>query len=207
MTGRSISTDVLLQTIEKDIIFYDESGGGVTFSGGEPLMQPEFLEAMLTLCRQQEIHTVVDTSGFCQPAIFDSVCPQVDLFLYDIKVIDDARHKQITGVSNRWILENLRHLAELGRAYILRLTLIPGFNDDKQALDLLAEIIISLAHRPIVELLTYHQNGIDKYNQLGLSYPLAAPEPRPSEHVQALRNTLVRQGIEVRGPAGPFKET
>jgi pyruvate formate lyase activating enzyme len=98
MTGRSISTDVLLQTIEKDIIFYDESGGGVTFSGGEPLMQPEFLEAMLTLCRQQEIHTVVDTSGFCQPAIFDSVCPQVDLLHYDLKLLDDSPHKQKTRV-------------------------------------------------------------------------------------------------------------
>ena len=120
--------------IEREIPFYDESGGGVTFSGGEPLMQPRFLSALLKACRKQEIHTVVDTSGFANWNVFEQIRGDVDLFLYDLKHMDSIRHREVTGVPNEVILENLRRLSAVGAKCIVRIPLIPGINDDEKNL-------------------------------------------------------------------------
>jgi pyruvate formate lyase activating enzyme len=113
--GRKISLEDLMATIERDIILYDTSGGGVTFSGGEPLYQPLFLKEALKECEDRKIHVALDTSGYAHPEVFKSIAEHVDLFLYDLKLLDDFNHRKYTGVSNKLIIENLTYLVEIGR--------------------------------------------------------------------------------------------
>ena len=124
---REMTVQEVMADIEREIPFYDESGGGVTFSGGEPLMQPGFLSALLKVCRKQEIHTVVDTSGFASWNVLERIRADVDIFLYDLKHMDSIRHRAVTGVPNEVILENLRRLNAVGANCIVRMTLLLSF--------------------------------------------------------------------------------
>lgn len=126
LVGRKVTTAEIMAEISRDLAFYDESGGGVTFSGGEPLLQADFLLELLRECKRQEIHTAVDTSGAASWAALAQIAPFVDLFLYDLKLMDEARHKAATGAGNRLILDNLGRLAATGAAIQLRVALIPG---------------------------------------------------------------------------------
>lgn len=129
VAGRRVTVEEVLDDIERDVIFYDQSGGGVTFSGGEPLLQPEFLLALLAECKKRGIHTAVDTTGFAAPEILLQASQITDLFLYDLKIMDDGLHRQYTGVSNGVILDNLRELAARHGNIIIRVPVIPGIND------------------------------------------------------------------------------
>jgi pyruvate formate lyase activating enzyme len=198
MVGRQMTVADVMAEIKKDIIFYDQSGGGVTFSGGEPLMQPDFLHALLTRCRQEEIHTAVDTSGLTAWKTLQKISRQVDVFLYDLKVMDDDRHRQVTGVSNELILSNLRALAAQGSRVAVRLPLIPGVNDDDENLDRLGAFVASLAHVPPVSLLPYHQAGVDKYARLGKAYALSETRPPSEERVAQAVDRLQHFGLQVK---------
>jgi pyruvate formate lyase activating enzyme len=166
--------------IEREVPFYDESGGGVTFSGGEPLMQPGFLSKLLKACRKQEIHAVVDTSGFANWNIFEQIRVDVDMFLYDLKHMDSLRHREVTGVPNEVILENLRRLSAAGANCIVRIPLIPGVNDDERNLVESGKFLASLSHIQYVELMGYHDIARAKYEALGREYLLVGMKP-PSE--------------------------
>ncbi len=181
-----------MREIEKDRLFYDDSGGGVTFSGGEPLMQPQFLKALLDACRAREIHSVVDTSGYATPAVLARIEP--DLFLFDLKMIDDGKHQKTTGVSNRRILANARALRARGVNVRLRSPLVPGVNDEDDDLRALGRVVQSLGH-PEIDLLPYHRAGLAKYARLNRSYALAdTPEPTAA-HVERARAVLAAAGI------------
>ena len=134
--------------IDHDIAFYDESHGGVTFSGGEPLLQREFLGELLAACKARELHTAVDTSGFATWDTLDRIRPLTDLFLYDLKLIDDERHREFTGVTNQPILRNLRDLSALGHTIVIRIPIVPGINDDNESIQQLADFIASAAQPP-----------------------------------------------------------
>ena len=151
--------------IKKDQPFYEESGGGVTFSGGEPLAQPEFLYQTLELCRREEIHTAIDTSGAVAWKRFERIASLTDLFLYDVKCIDDEEHIRLTGVSNRLILDNLRCLSALDTEIIIRMPVIPGYNDSAEQLDAAAELLASLSRMHEIVLLPYHAAAADKHAQ------------------------------------------
>jgi pyruvate formate lyase activating enzyme len=189
VVGREMSVAQVMAEIRKDISFYEASGGGVTFSGGEPLNQSSFLSALLQACKQEELHTAVDTSGFAPWPVIDSLRSSVDLFLYDIKLIDEAAHLRYTGVSNRLILENLRRLCAAGQPLRVRVPLIPGINDSPDDLRRLADFIAGLPNRPEVELLPYHTSGVEKYRRLNRIYELEGLEPmKEQELLLAIKN-------------------
>ena len=169
--GQKKTVAEVMQEIEKDSIFYEESGGGVTFSGGEALNQLEFLDALLTACKAKRIHTALDTSGYAPWESIARIASKVDLFLYDIKLIDEEKHKKYTGVSNKLILANLKRLAADQRRVWIRIPVIPGINDDEKNIKDIGEFLSSLNLRDVY-LLPYHNIAIDKYARLGKPYPL-----------------------------------
>ena len=160
----------LAQSIARDIPFYEQSGGGVTFSGGEPLCQPDFLLAMLAECAKLEIHRAVDTSGHAAAEILMATACLTDLFLYDLKVLDPVKHAVHTGVDNSLILKNLRRLSDSGADIVIRIPLIPGVNDDDENLARTGEFIAGLPQRHRVDLLPYHRTAGPKYTKLGLCF-------------------------------------
>lgn len=180
-SGREMTVSEVMAQVEREIPFYDQSGGGVTFSGGEPLMQPGFLSALLKACRRQEIHTVVDTSGFANWQVFEQIRGDVDLFLYDLKQMDSEKHRKVTGVPNEPILENLRKLTALGHKVLARIPLIPGINDDEQNLAESGKFLASLPQLEGVELMGYHDIAQAKYEALGREYALVGLKPPSTE--------------------------
>ena len=168
--GRKLSALELLSEIQKDIPFYDTSGGGVTFSGGEPLMQAEFLVELLKLCGSEDIHRAVDTSGYASYETLMSVAEHTDLFLYDLKMMKPDQHEKYTGVSNHLILENLIHLAQKKIELIIRIPLIPGVNDDVDNLDRIGLFMNRLAGVDKVHILPYHDFQKTKYTRFEMPY-------------------------------------
>jgi len=198
ISGRKVTVSEIMEEIEKDVVFYDESGGGVTFSGGEPLMQPDFLQALLRLCRQRKIHTAVETCGLSRPESLLSVAIFVDLFLYDVKIIESDRHEKFTGLSNRAILENLSTLSDHHAHIVIRFPLIPGVNDDERNLSQAGRFISSLAKVQEIQVLPYHHAGIGKYIGLGRSYELAQIKPPSSEQISKTAEIFRSYGLKVK---------
>lgn len=198
MIGRRMSVNDIMNTIERDRTFYEESGGGVTFSGGEPLAQPAFLGELLRACKKLDIHTAVDTSGYASWEIVERIRPYVDLFLYDLKLMDDDRHRQYTGVSNRRILENLRRLTECGQAIIIRFPLIPGVNDDQENIHCLGDFLSALPGLDRVDVLPYHPSAMGKYERLALSYALPEAVSPSDEHVRETVHLLEQYRLNVK---------
>ncbi len=197
LVGQRMSVAQVMAEIEKDVAFYDEGGGGVTFSGGEPLAQPDFLLALLRACREREIHTVLDTCGYASWSVLDRVRPYVDLFLYDLKVMDDERHRRLTGVSNVLILTNVRELAARGHRIRLRVPVIPGLNDDEDNLRRLGRFAADLPRLEGVDLLPYHATAADKYGRLERPYSLAEIRPPTQERMAELVAILAEFGLQV----------
>jgi len=196
MAGRRVSSAPLLREIEKDRIFQEQSGGGVTFSGGEPLAQADFLGEILESCRKKEIHTTVDTCGFASADILESIARNTDLFLYDLKVIDEKRHRDSTGESNALILENLKRLASMGKKTIIRLPVIPGVNDDEENIRDMARFLRSLGTVSDISLLPYHKLGRDKYR--GLEKKAEDEYAAPSaECLERIKKDLEEYGFRV----------
>ncbi|HBX70167.1 MAG TPA: glycyl-radical enzyme activating protein [Chloroflexi bacterium] len=198
VSGREVTVAAVLAEIERDVPFYDQSGGGVTFSGGEPLLQPQFLAALLKECRTREIHTVVDTTGLAAWETIDRLRGDVNLFLYDLKLMDDARHRKYTGVSNRLILSNLVRLAESGEQIAIRIPLIPGINDDAKNLWQSAEFIARLPNITGIELMGYHDIAAAKYEALGREYPLPETIPPTEAEMQSAARYFKDFGLQVK---------
>jgi pyruvate formate lyase activating enzyme len=192
MTVQDVMADM-----ERDIPFYDESHGGVTFSGGEPLLQPTFLSMLLKACRAQEIHTVVDTSGFANWKVFERISEDVDLFLYDLKHMDSLRHREVTGVPNEVILENLRRLCAWGAKCIVRIPLIPGINDDENNLLESGKFLAGLSHIESVELMGYHDIAQAKYEALGREYALTGTKTPTDAVLRRAAEVLQNYGLNV----------
>jgi len=197
MVGRQMTAAQVMTEIEQDIPFYDESGGGVTFSGGEPLAQPDFLLALLEACREQEIHTAVDTCGFAPWEVLDRIRGRVDLFLYDLKLMDDARHRKFTGVSNELILRNLKMLSEREHDIFLRVPIIPGVNDDDGFIRQMGKFAAALPHLGRVDILPYHQIAVEKYKRLNKVYDLPEARPPSDERLAEIAQTLRGFGLQV----------
>ncbi len=195
MVGKETSAADLLQEIERDRLFYDESGGGVTFSGGEPLLQLKFLEAVMTAAHTRGIRTALDTSGYVPWESFLKVLPFTDLVLYDLKLMDDQKHFRYTGVSNQIILENLRKLNRQGKKIWLRFPVIPGLNDDETNLKALAKLAKNLHHVERINLLPYHTAAIKKYEGLGQDYPLTTIESPSEERMDELADWFEQFGL------------
>jgi pyruvate formate lyase activating enzyme len=168
LSGTGLSVEEIMAEIEKERIFFEQSGGGVTFSGGEPMLHPELLIRLLDECGKRGIHRAVDTAGLVSSDILLKIAGHTDLFLYDLKMMDSVRHRKWTGVPNSKILENLRILAETGADIIVRIPLVGGVNDDVENITETAEFIAALPGRKIaVNLLPYHRIAQAKYMKLG----------------------------------------
>lgn len=195
--GKKITVGEIMEEIEKDLIFYDESEGGVTFSGGEPLLQPTFLTSLLEKCQKKTIHTTVDTCGYVPYEIIDKIRDKTDLFLYDIKALDDKKHRKYTGVSNKPILENFKKLAENGSNLLVRFPIIPGVNDDEDNIVQTAEFMLSCGVNQIA-LLPYHRAGIEKYKSLGRVYRLEKTQSPSDRELNAIKKKLETLGLTVK---------
>jgi pyruvate formate lyase activating enzyme len=198
IAGKKTSVKELTKIIEKDTPFYDESEGGVTFSGGEPLLQPDFLEALLEQCIKRGINTALDTSGYAPPKILDRFHRKVDLFLYDVKSMDDSKHRKYTGVSNRLILKNLQRIVKNGGRVAVSLPIIPRVNDDEENIKKTGEFLASLKAIESISLLPYHKLGIDKYRSLGKPYKLAETQTPSTEKMKMIQEELEALGFKVR---------
>ena len=197
--GRVVTSDELIQEIMKDVVFYDSSGGGVTFSGGEPLLQPDFLLALLRECKEREIHTAVDTCGFVNWETLSAIVPYADLILYDLKCMDAGMHFELTGRRNEVILRNLICLSKTHNNVTVRFPLIPGINDNEENIVSTGEFLPSLRREGKslrIDVLPYHKTGIGKYERLGRVYSI--PDiPRPTdEMVHAVQERLRKLGLE-----------
>lgn len=188
--GEHTSADTVVDEIQRDTLFFDESGGGVTFSGGEPLAQPDFLRAMLERCGDLSIHRVVDTSGYTPRDILLAVAEQTDLFLYDIKVLDDALHRQYTGVKLAPILDNLRCLCELAVPLRVRFPVVPGITDTAGNVSALVAFLRSLPRQLPIDVLPYHAAAMDKYRRFGMEPPLPHVKEPTNETMLAIKNRI-----------------
>ena len=180
MSGRYESVADLLEVIEAERPFFDQSGGGVTFSGGEPLMYPGFLKEILDACGRLQIHRTVDTSGLAKTKNLLDVAKSTDLFLYDLKLMDSKKHKEWTGAGNKRILQNLEALANSGADIQIRIPLIKGVNADDVNIEATAAFVATLSGpSKKISLLPFHDVAEGKFAKLGQdyeSYPMAAPD-------------------------------
>ena len=194
LLGKSMTVEEVLTLLKKDAMFYESSGGGVTLSGGEPLVQAEFTAALLKALQEQGIHTALDTSGYAPWEQLAACAVYTDLFLYDIKHLEPLRHQQLTGVDNALILANLRRLAQSGAHIWLRIPIIPGLNDTPEHLQALGDLAGELGIREVY-LLPYHHMAMGKYQKLGLTYKVPEiPEPT-EEQMNYLRQLLANKGL------------
>jgi pyruvate formate lyase activating enzyme len=192
MAGRNVKVLDVMEEVEKDTVFYDESGGGVTFSGGEPFLQPTFLQSLLEASKDRGIHTAVETCGFVDTETLLRVSRFVDLFLYDLKVVDDEMHRRFTSVSNETIINNLRQLSQAHNHIIVRFPVIPGVNDCESSVCKIGELVSSLRIVREINLLPYHSLGTEKYNRLGMENRMSRIEPPSASSMNAIANKLER---------------
>jgi pyruvate formate lyase activating enzyme len=178
LVGAERSVSEVLAEVLRDRAFYERSGGGVTFSGGEPLLQPDFLHALLVASRESGLHTAVETCGHVPWETLERIAAEVDLFLFDLKLMDDAAHRSSTGVGNARILGNLARLSLAGHAVVARLPLVPGINDGAANLEATADFLLERTTVREVHLLPFHRLGADKSVRLGLE-PTMPDLPTP----------------------------
>ncbi len=197
LIGKTETVDSLMEIIRKDVPFFDTSGGGVTFSGGEPLMQAEFLLEILAACGKEDIHRTLDTTGYTDPDTLKRVARHTDLFLFDLKFMDPEKHRLYTGVSNEQILINLETLARLDKGIIVRIPLIPGINDDAATINSMAAFLAHLPQIKTVHILPYHDFQKSKYDKFSINYKARDVEPPSPERVAAIQNRLAGTGLSV----------
>lgn len=177
IVGRKYTAEEVIQIVKKDRAFYDNSGGGMTVTGGEPFMQPEFLLELLKLAKEENIHTAIETCGFVKPEILESVLDYTDLFLFDYKETDPERHDQYTGVYPQLILQNLDFLGKVGKDVILRCPIIPGYNDREDHFRGIAATADRYENIKRIDVEPYHNLGVGKKKGLGLAVEEEIPVP------------------------------
>lgn len=198
MVGEEKSCDDVLKEILKDKIFYDESGGGVTFSGGEPLSQGKFLKTLLIKCKNKGINTTVDTSGFGDEKLIEDIAPYVDLFLYDLKIIDNEKHNKYIGVSNEMILNNLKALKNLNKRVFIRIPIIPTINDGNKDIDDFITTLKNIGVFEQINLLPYHNISSEKYRRLNKKYELTNINVPSDEKMEEIKKVFENEGFKVK---------
>lgn len=196
--GPEVRLETLIAEITRDSIFYDQSQGGVTASGGEPLMQYEFLEGLLLACRERGIGTALDTSGYAPWEKFERIMELVDLFLVDLKLIDEVQHEKYTGVSNVLILENFERLIEAGARVHARLPMIPGITDTEENIEALILFLGRYEELELISLLPYNRLGEDKFARLSLEYRPGTLKTQAPDRMRGIAGGFEDAGLSVR---------
>jgi pyruvate formate lyase activating enzyme len=198
IVGRELSVTEVMHQILADQTFYESSGGGVTFSGGEPLSQPDFLQATLETCRARGLHTAVDTCGLARREHLLAVAPFTGLFLYDLKFMDDAKHRHYTGVSNELILSNLETLGRIHSRIWIRIPVIPRVNDGEEELDRSARFVATVPGVRQVNLLPFHRTGLPKNDRLGRDHGMAGVQPPTPAAMERAAAIFARRGLATK---------
>lgn len=199
LCGRKYTVSELMTELRKDEIFFRD-GGGVTFSGGEPLMQPKFVIASLKACGREGFHRAIDTCGFVERNVLLEAARETDLFLYDLKHMDPVEHKKYTGVDNRIILENLTALSEAGAKINIRFPFMPGLNSDDENVRAMGEFVSNLKGVTLVSILPYHTVARGKHERWGLEYRL--PDLLPPTESQIVRAARILEGFGLKTHTG-----
>lgn len=197
LSGKEVTVEQVVKEVKKDEIFYEESNGGVTFSGGEPMAQIDFLEKALKACSNSGIHTTVDTCAFTTWSNFERILDYTDLFLVDLKHIDSNEHKKYTGVPNETILENIKKLSDLGKKIYIRMPIIPGINDSNEIIDRTISFLRYIKMDQL-NLLPYHKIGMDKYKRLQENYKLEGLQEPSQKYMQQLVEYFKKNGFNVK---------
>lgn len=195
LAGEDKTFAEIMDEIRRDELYYKNSGGGVTFSGGEPLLQSEFLKELLIGCKQAGYHTAVDTAGNVRWQNFLTVLPYTDLFLFDVKVLAEEKHRKVTGTGNTQIHQNLIQLGASGAKIHVRIPVIPGVNDEMGEIQAIAQFLQPIQGIELVELLPFHHLGSGKYRSLGLEYPTQGYKTPPAEQMEGFVNCLKEFGL------------
>jgi pyruvate formate lyase activating enzyme len=199
MCGTDQTLDEVMHRVLRDKPFFDESGGGVTVSGGECLWQPEFTIELLKRCKEEGINTAVDTTGYVKWEIIEKILPYTGLFLYDLKCMDSALHRQVIGVPNELILENAIKIARAGGRFWIRIPVIPLLNDSKESFEEYGVFLSGIRDSvDIVQLLPYHKMGVSKHDRLLKHERVFVAEPPPDSLMQARKEQLEGCGLRVR---------
>lgn len=198
LIGREVSVNEVISEIEKDRVFYEESGGGVTFSGGEPFTQHKFLNGLLDACQKLRFATALETCGYAIWEVVREVKDKIDLFLYDLKLIDDREHQEFTGVSNKLILSNLKKLDHEGKNIIIRFPVIPEITDKEKSIHGMVEFMRSLKSVREIDLLPYNKLGKGKYEKLNRLNRLAHLETPSPERLNQLSERFKVLGLKVK---------
>ncbi len=198
LIGYQISSEEVVETVLRDRVFYEKSGGGVTLSGGEVALQPDFAREILKGCRDKGIHTAIETCGHAPWREMEKVLEYTDTVLYDLKIVNSKKHLEFTGVSSELIFANMRKISDAGKELVLRLPLIPGLNDGEDDLSAAAELILSLPACAGVHLLPYELLGVDKYKKLGRGYELDKIRPPGEDFLEKVQSFFAARGIDVQ---------
>lgn len=189
--GSTISVEELLKEIIKDKQFFEQSGGGVTFSGGEPMCQSEFLYQVILACKKNETHVAIDTAGLCVKEDMERIAKVADLFLFDIKIVNDEWHKKYTGVSNQTILSNFEVLLKSTADVIVRIPIIPGINNTKASVtDLKGYLKDKAIQIKEINLLPFHNTGKSKYDRFGIPYGMSDLKSQAPEELKNMKHEL-----------------
>ena len=194
--GADFSLEEVYREVARDKPFYRSSGGGVTASGGEPLLYADFVAALFALCRDEGIHTCLETCGDAPESVWKTVLPHTDLVLFDLKVMDPDEHERLTGRSNTRILARLALVDDAATSLIIRVPLIPGITDTATNLTAIASLASSLKKRPEIHLLPYHPLGESKYHMLDRCYPLSGLKPQSEREIAAMKATFESFDLE-----------
>lgn len=194
-----ITVETVLDDIEKYRNFYEQSGGGITVSGGEPLMQAEFITELFENCRERKIHTLIDTSGCAPLKNLKMILPYTDTIQFSIKAVKPLKHQKLTSMSNDAILANLRYAAQSQIPLIIRYVIIPDINNTTSDIEQLADLVKNLPGNALIELLAYHTLGLEKWEKLGKEYSLASIREANTEDLKVAKAILNEQGIRVIG--------
>jgi pyruvate formate lyase activating enzyme len=190
-----MSVDGVFQEVLRDKPFYQNSGGGVSVCGGEPLTQPEFVAELFKRCQEADIHTCLDTCGYADPSAWELVLPYTQLVLFDVKLIDPAAHLKVTGKSNEKILRSLELVAGSGVPVVVRIPVIPGINDSEESIAVIARHVASLGSLRDVSLLAYHGYGGNKYQMLDRRYRLGKLTPPDDNQLESLAGIVRSFGL------------
>lgn len=194
--GRDVTVGEVMETIKRDMSYYKRSGGGVTLSGGESLCQPEFATALLQACKESSINTAMESTGCMQYEVIEKFLPYLDVYLMDIKHVDPKKHEQFTTKSNELILENAKKIAANAKKLIIRVPVIPTFNDTEEEIRSIARFAATLPNVDELHLLPYHRLGQDKYKGLGRTYELEHLVPPTDEKMQSLLRVVESIGLK-----------
>jgi pyruvate formate lyase activating enzyme len=197
ISGRYLTVEEVMEVVERDREFYDRTGGGVTFSGGEPFAQPDFLLKLAYRAKTANLHTAVETCGQAKWDVLGPILEYLDLVLFDLKHMDPGKHLQGTGVSNELIVKNLMHIGSSGTPVRARLPLVPGFNDTVDNVRATAAFVAGLSSLEALDILPYHRMGEPKWRHLDREYRLHGVHPPDRERVYELAEIARSYGIEV----------